>query len=488
MQVQIDSAEKLVNAAIEAERAGEADRAADLLHQACQMPEASATLLQMAGEAQMRLKRPRRAIAALTRALELAPNNAELFLRRGQFFGLIAQHKPALANIARAAELEPKRFDVMLAYGAALSACNQLPESLAAFQAARKLKPNHPGVLSNCGWLLCQMQRYDEALSVLDRALDIEPGHAGARWNRSLCLLTLGRFDEGFADYESRMTINDARYERLRKYDAPLWRKGESIAGQRIFLYTDQGHGDTIQFVRFARQLMRMDAQVVVEVQAPLVDLVQTLHPDLRVIAQSDTPPPFDVFCPMPSLPHRLGLTVETIPSCVPYLSADPGLSHKWRERLARLQGRVKVGVTWSGNPKHFNDQNRSIAFGKFLPILQTPDISFVSLQKEKRQGDAELMSNVTVLDAASELNSFSDTAALVSQLDLVISVDTSVAHLAGALAKPVWIMLPFSVDFRWLANRSDSPWYPTAQLFRQPSFGNWESAVEEVRAKLFAI
>ena len=477
----------LLRVAADAERTGEFARAHDLLLQVAGSPSSGSQDLLQAGEAQMRLKRPRLAIEAVTRAIQISPEDSQLHLRRGQFLGQIGQHRAALGNIARAAELEPRRFDVMLAYGAALSACNELPASLMAFQAARKLNPNHPGVLSNCGWLLVQLQRFDEALAVLDRALDIAPGHAGARWNRSLCLLTMGRFEEGFADYEARMTINDARYERLRKYDAPLWRKGESIAGQRIFLYTDQGHGDTIQFIRLARLLMRMDAQVVAEVQAPLVELCRTFHPELRVIAQGEMPPPFDVFCPLPSLMHRLDLSVDNVPSRIPYLSADASLATQWRERLAPLGGRMKVGITWAGNPNHFNDQNRSIALQRLLPVLETPKVSFVSLQKELRAGDGEILRGVSAFDPAAELITFADTAALVSQLDLVISVDTSVAHLAGALGKPVWILLPFAVDFRWLANRSDSPWYPTAQLFRQPEFADWEGAVEQLRRRLVA-
>jgi tetratricopeptide (TPR) repeat protein len=478
----------LLRSASDAERGGDHAQAADLLERVGASPDVNAEALRVIGEAHMRLKRPRRAIEALTRALEQAPSDPQLYLRRGQFLSQIGQHRPAAANLARATQLDPRNFEAMLAYGAALSACNELPASLAAFQAARRLNPNHPGALSNLGWLLCQMQRYEESLTVLNRALDISPGHSGARWNRALCLLTLGRFEDGLADYEARMTINDARYERLRKYDAPLWKKGESIAGQRIFLYTDQGHGDTMQFIRFARQLMQMDAEVVVEVQEPLADLCRSFDPSLIVVTKNDPLPAFDVFCPMPSLPHRLDLTVDTIPARVPYLSADPALAAVWRQRLEGLQGRIKVGVTWAGNPQHFNDQNRSIALRTLLPVLESQKVSFVCLQKEKRPGDAEILENLRMLDATEHFRTFNDTAALVSQLDLVISVDTSVAHLSGALGKPTWILLPFAVDFRWLSNRSDTPWYPTAQLFRQPRFGDWEGAVEQLRQRLSSL
>ncbi len=487
MQVDTESAEQLLRSAAEAERTGEASRAAELLLQALEAAGADAEALLAIAEAQMRLKRPRLALQAFERAAHAAPHNATVFFRRGQFFAQTRQHAASVKNFERAVQLEPRRFDILMGYGAALSADNQIPKSLEVFLAARKLNPSHTGVLSNCGWLLCQLQRYDESLKCLDRALDIEPGHAGARWNRALCLLTMGRFEDGFADYEARMTINDARYERLRKYEAPLWRKGEPVAGKRVFLYTDQGHGDTLQFIRLARNLMRMDAEVIVEVQAPLVELCTTMHPDLRVIAQGATPPAFDLFCPMPSLPHRLGLTVETIPARVPYLVAEPSLASAWRGKLGKLTGRMKIGVTWAGNPQHFNDANRSIALERLLPVLETRGVSFVSLQKELRPGDDDLLSDVPIFDQTKSLHSFNDTAALVSQLDLVISVDTSVAHLAGALGKPVWILLPYAVDFRWLAGRADSPWYPTARLFRQPKFGDWESPIAQVRAGLAA-
>ncbi len=488
MQAQRESALGFVRAAAEAERAGDNSRAVAFLRHAMEQPEAGNEALLAVAEAQMRLKRPRLALEALNRAIAASPDDASLYMRRGQILGLTGRHDAALPDFARAVQLEPRSFETLMGYGAALSASNQIAPSLAAFQAARRLNPNHPGVLSNCGWLLCQLQRFDESLKCLDRALDLSPGHAGARWNRALCLLTMGRFEEGFDDYEARMTINDARYERLRKYDAPLWRKGCDIAGKRIFLYTDQGHGDTIQFIRLARELMRMDAEVIVEVQAPLLDLCTTMHPDLRVIAQGETPPAFDVFCPLPSLPHRLGLTVDTIPARVPYLMPEQGAVQVWRERLAALPRGLKTGVTWAGNKQHFNDANRSIALKRLLPVLQTAGASFVSLQKELRPGDGALLQGLSVFDATAQLASFSDTAALVSQLDLVISVDTSVAHLAGALGKPVWILLPFSVDFRWLAQRSDTPWYPTARLFRQPQPGDWESAIEQVRRSLQAM
>ena len=487
MQSESESAGEILRAAAEAERAGDVSRAAELLVQAVDAPGADAEAFIAIAEAQMRLKRPRLALEAFDRAAKSAPHNATVFFRRGQFFAQTRQHAASVKNFERAVQLEPRRFDILMGYGAALSANNQIPKSLEVFLAARKLNPSHTGVLSNCGWLLCQLQRYDESLKCLDRALDIEPGHAGARWNRALCLLTMGRFEDGFADYEARMTINDARYERLRKYDAPLWRKGEKVAGKRVFLYTDQGHGDTLQFIRLARNLMRMDAEVIVEVQAPLAELCATMHPDLRVIVQGTPPPAFDLFCPMPSLPHRLGLTVETIPARVPYLVAEHGLVLEWREALAGLNGRMKIGITWAGNPQHFNDANRSIAVERLLPLLETKGVSFVSLQKELRPGDEQILAGLNVFDQTAALRSFNDTAALVSQLDLVISVDTSVAHLAGALGKPVWILLPYAVDFRWLAGRADSPWYPTARLFRQPAFGDWESAISQVRAGLAA-
>jgi tetratricopeptide (TPR) repeat protein len=357
-------------------------------------------------------------------------------------------------------------------------AANRLPRALAAFERALAIEPQHLETLNNTGWALTQLQRHDAALIVLNRGLALTPDGAALRWNRGLCLLSMGRFAEGLEDYEARFAIDDPSFERLRRYDPPLWRKGEAIAGKRLFLYNDQGHGDTIQFIRFVRELRRMDGEVIAEVQPELAELCASVDAGVRIVRQREAPPAFDLFCPMASLPHRLGLTASTIPARVPYLRADDARKEAWRERLQLLPGRLRIGLAWAGNARHVNDANRSIALERLSPLLSATGVSFVSLQKEARPGDAEILARHGVVDHTATLADFSDTAALVSNLSLVITVDTSVAHLAGALGVPVWIFVPFAADFRWMAGRDDSPWYPTARLFRQPRFRDWDGAI----------
>lgn len=431
-----------------------------------------------AADALMKARRLPRALDAVARAVALEPLNVKAHLQQARILRVMGAHEDAVASAMRAVELAPASVEAWRALGVMCVGANRLQRALAAFERASGLDPAHTETLNNLGWALTQMQRYDAALSVLDRGLALAPDGAALRWNRGLCLLSMGRFAEGLEDYEARFAIDDPSFERLRRSDAPLWRKGEAIAGKRLFLYNDQGHGDTIQFIRFARDLRRMDAEVIAEVQPELAELCASVDPNLRIVRQREAPPAFDLLCPMASLPHRLGLTASTIPARVPYLRADEARSAAWRERLADLPGRMRVGLAWAGNARHANDANRSIALARLEPLLGAAGVSFVSLQKEMRSGDAEILARHGVVDHTAMLADFSDTAALISNLNLVITVDTSVAHLAGALGVPVWIFVPFAADFRWMAGRDDSPWYPTARLFRQPRFRDWESAI----------
>jgi len=431
-----------------------------------------------AADALMKARRPRRALDAVARALALEPQNVAAYLRRARILKAMRAFEEAVVSATRAVELAPESVEAWRALGVMCVSANRLPRALAAFERALAFEPDHLDTLNNLGWALTQLQRYDAALTVLDRGLALAPDGASLRWNRGLCLLSMGRFAEGLEDYEARFAIDDPSFERLRRSDAPLWRKGEAIAGKRLFLYNDQGHGDTIQFIRFARELRRMDAEVIAEVQPELAELCASVDPNLRIVRQREASPAFDLLCPMASLPHRLGLTASSIPARVPYLRADEARVAAWRERLADLPGRMRVGLAWAGNARHANDANRSIALARLEPLFGGAGVSFVSLQKDVRPGDAEILARHGVADNTAMLADFSDTAALISSLNLVITVDTSVAHLAGALGVPVWIFVPFAADFRWMAGRDDSPWYPTARLFRQPRFRDWESAI----------
>ena len=263
---------------------------------------------------------------------------------------------------------------------------------------------------------------------------------------------------------------------------APLWLGDAPVAGKTVLLHAEQGLGDTIQFCRYAPRVAALGARVVLEVQRPLVDLMKTLAGPAAVVARGDALPDFDLHCPLLSLPLAFGTRLDTIPAEVPYLRAPPGATD-WDARLGAK--RPRIGLVWSGNPGHKRDRDRSIPFYALLPLLDL-DATFVSLQKEVRPADAAVLKQTgTVIDAADALTTFSDTAALIAALDLLITVDTSVAHLAGALGKPVWVLLPQVPDWRWLLERDDSLWYPSARLFRQNDTRAWGPVIARVRDAL---
>jgi tetratricopeptide (TPR) repeat protein len=337
-----------------------------------------------------------------------------------------------------------------------------------------------PEAHNNRGNVLNDLKRYDEALVNFDRAIALNPNYAQANVNMGLLLLLLGNYADGWPLYEWRWKITPYKYA-SRSFSQPLWLGETSIAGKTILLYSEQGFGDAIQFVRYVPMVTSLGADVILEIQADLVPLVGHLSSSSRIIAKGDQLPEFNFHCPLMSLPLALGTTsTEKIPSSVPYLTLASSIRNKWHDRLGK-RVRPRVGLVWSGNPCHQNDRNRSIRLRIFEPLLSM-DLDFHVLQKEIRDDD-----RVTVLEFnniqlhENEISDFSDTAALISELDLVISVDTSVAHLAGALGKEVWILLPFSPDYRWMLHRTDTPWYPTARFFRQSEIGNWQSVIADV-------
>jgi hypothetical protein len=255
------------------------------------------------------------------------------------------------------------------------------------------------------------------------------------------------------------------------------------LSGKTILLYAEQGVGDCLQFARYAPLVARRGARVLLAVHRELKALLSNLAD--AVFAEGEPLPPFDLRCPLLSLPLAFGTTLATIPDNVPYVHADAEQVARWQTRLGP-SGSLRVGLAWSGNPAHKNDYRRSLAFDCLAPVLALPDVQFVSLQKKVRPADAERLRRSPLIDLAAELNDFADTAAVVASLDLVIAVDTAVAHLAGAMGKPTWVLLPFSPDWRWLLDRDNSPWYPTARLFRQPRIGDWASVIARVAEELW--
>jgi hypothetical protein len=435
------------------------------------------------GLALQTMRRFDEALAAYDCGLRLAPDDAEL--RNGRGVALLELRRPAEAceEFARALDADPGYLDALGNLGNALIKLNRPQEALAAYDRALKIVPHNAQLLTNRAVVLRRLDRPQEALMCAARALAEKPGFAQARFVLSVARLTLGDFAAGWRGYEARWYVGALASQR-RHFAAPLWLGEAPLVGKTILLHAEQGCGDTIQFVRYAPLVAARGAKVVLEARRELTGLCAGLPGIANVVAHGDALPAFDCHCPLLSLPLAFATEVATIPADIPYLAPRPDDVAAWRARLP--QGRPLIGLCWSGERLHDNDLNRSMALAMLAPLVDLPDVQFVSLQHDMRETDARLLVQRTgIVPIGQHFTDFADTAAAVAALDLVISVDTAVAHLTGALGKPLFLLLPFAADFRWLRERSDSPWYPTARLFRQPRFGDWPSVVEAVREEL---
>ncbi len=422
------------------------------------------------------------ALASFDRALALKPDDARLHNNRGTALQELKRLDEALAGFEAAVALQPDYAQAHYNCGLVLHDLNRLDESLARFDKAIALFPDYVQAHHNRGAVLQDLNRLGEAILAYDKALALMPGYPEAFHNQSHCYLKLGRFEEGWPLHEWRKKL--AAPVGSRSFPQPLWLGREDIANKTLFLHCEQGLGDTIQFCRYGRLLRARGASVVMSVQQPLFSLLKQLKPDIQIIAQNDVPVAFDYHCPLLSLPLAFGTTLETIPSEPRYLSADRSLRQIWLARLPE-SAKPRIGFVWRGSAEHKNDANRSIALSLLAPLIDEA-ADWVSLQKDIAPTESALLAGLPqIVDLGRELRDFSDTAAVIDLLDLVITVDTSVAHLAGALGKPVWLLLPFNSDWRWLMDRDDSPWYPGVRLFRQSKFGAWPDVIARVKGAL---
>jgi Tfp pilus assembly protein PilF len=429
------------------------------------------------------LKRFKEALASYDRAIALQPDFALAHYNRGNVLQDLNRFEDALASYDRALALRPNFAEALSNRGNVLQRLKRFDEAVAGYDRAIALRPKYAEAFSNRGAALQQLKRHHEALASYDGAIDILPDYADAHFNKALCMLVLGDFDRGWDVHEWRWQTEQLRASK-HNLTRPLWLGKTDIAGKTIFLHSEQGYGDTIQFCRYVPMVAARGARVILEVQQPVRRLMTSLAGATQVIARGDPLPDFDTYCPLLSLPLAFGTQLETIPAAVPYLHAAPQDVAAWDARLGP-RTRPRIGLAWSGLPTHKNDHNRSVRLSALLPLLGA-DATFVSLHKDIRAEDAEVLKQRSdLLFFGKEIGDFFDTAALISNLDLVISVDTSVVHLAGALAKPVWVLLPFMPDWRWLLDREDNPWYPTARLFRQDGTHAWDGVIARVHAAL---
>jgi tetratricopeptide (TPR) repeat protein len=395
------------------------------------------------------------ALASYDRALMARPDYAEALSNRSGSLRELKRFGEALTSCDRALAVRPNYADALSNRGNALRELRRFEDALASYEQALALCPGYAEALSNRGTVLHALKRFDAALASYDRAIAARPDYAEAHANKSHLQLLTGNFEAGPREIDWRWK-RAAPQSPQRDFVQPVW-IGDAIKGKAILLHGEEGFGDSIQFCRYVPPLAALGATVLLEVPAPLQSLMASLGGASRVFARGEQLPDFDLHCPLLSLPRAFRTTIETIPADVPYLSVPAVDVRRWGARLER-QERPRIGLAWSGNPKHRNDRDRSIALRSLLQLLDV-NASFVSLQKDVRPGDAAvLQERGDLLHFEAELRDFADTGALIANLDLVISVDTSVAHLAGALAKPVWILLPFVPDWRWLLDRADNP------------------------------
>jgi tetratricopeptide (TPR) repeat protein len=435
------------------------------------------------GKLLFELDRYEEALPFLELSNQIKSGDAGIYNMRGVCLQRLMKFEEALVNYDRAVAINPDFPEAHNNIATVHQAFGRHDKALVSLDRALASRPSYGEALINRAITLFELRRIDQAFASFDRAIAVMPAHA--HFGAALFRLLIGDFDAGWAAREWRWKI-PALELKERKFSQPLWRGDEPLAGKTILLHSDEGLGDTIQFVRYAPMVADLGAEVILEIE----DALQVLLGDLPGISHCVPKsrgelPAFDFHCPLTSLPLAFRTRIETIPSAPSYLPAPAETRRRpWEDRLGP-RDRPRVGLVWSGSLTHKNDRNRSLALRALSPILDL-DATFVSLQKGVRPEDkAFLQQRPDVLDVEQHLLDFVDTAALISCLDLVISVDTSVAHLAGALGCPVWILLPYTPDFRWLLDRDDSPWYPTARLFRQSETREWTSVLNQVRAEL---
>jgi tetratricopeptide (TPR) repeat protein len=499
---------------------GRYEEALGVLDKAVQLRPDQAELWRQLGDILVQLMRYDQALLSFQHVLKLDPRHPDALYKSGALFNQLGRHKEAITHLdlsdkvlpnhgptlqaraqtlynlnrleesqaegRRAYRLDPDNADTCNNIGAALRALGRYQEALGWFDKALKIRPGLVEALDNKIIALFQLHRFDEVFALYDRTKSLKLDTAITEWNVSLAYLLTGNFEAGWPRHQARLKLPSASYPR---FPQPMWLGAEEIEGKTILVCADEGLGDTIQFVRYVPVLAERGARVVLAVQDPLQRLLSGLSGVSRCVPMSaiGALPAFELHCPVSSLPLAFGTRLDTIPSATSYLPSPASSQRQaWEDRLGP-HARLRVGLVWSGSPTHTNDANRSIPL-KVLSRIIDVDAAFISLQKDPRPRDRALLEQTGIVELTTHLSDFAETAALLSCLDLVITVDTSVAHLAGALGCPTWILLPWTPDYRWLLDRDDSPWYPTMRLFRQTASRDYAPVVDRVRSELLTL
>ncbi len=516
LELQPDHVEALGNLAAICAQTGRFDEAETLCRRALALRPDFAPALNTLGIVLRRLNRFEEAVVCYRQALEIAPDDVATWGNLGLALRALGRHEDSVFPFERAVALQPTRASNHLSLGNALSDLGRLAEAEAVYRQAIALDANYAEAHGNLGSVLRKLGRLDEAETELSTALrlnpklistrynlanahkdalrfeaaitayrevlSLDPNHVASHWNLSHALLAAGHLAEGFAEYEWRWRLPAMGSH---GFSGQMW--GLSAKpGVPVVVHAEQGFGDAIQFARYVPLIAARGHPVTIKVREPLRRLFNTI-PGVHVVTDMPSGTQMGRHCPMLSLPHAFGTRLETIPANVPYLQAEPHAAERYRARY--VGDRLRVGLVWRGNPEKDGDAWRSLDPAELRSLLAFDGVRFVSLQKQPIPGDLDVLRRFAGLDnPMPEVEDFADTAALISALDVVISVDTAVVHLAGALAKPVWVLLPFAPDWRWLTGRDDSPWYPTGRLFRQSKPGDWAGVIERVALALGAL
>lgn len=475
---------------------GQLEPAWGAVHEVLNADPRNAAAIQMRGLIFAQLGHLSEATDDFRTAVALTPDDPVAHNNLGNVLRAVGQWEEALAACERALALAPDYPDAQLSLANALLDLGRPAEAVAGYDRLLQRSPGDPRALSNRGLALRSLNRAADAVKSFEQAMAAAPGDAQIRANAGQAYLASGDLQTGFSLFEARWrTPIMAGYLESRRFGRPQWLGQAPLEGRTLLLHSEQGWGDIFQFCRYAAIAAAQGARVLIEVQTPAVALMRTLTGVSEVIEYGQPLPPFDFHCPVMSLPHAFGATLQTIPANVPYLQAESAKVAGWIERLGP-KTRPRVGFVWSSGIRPDQPElaaangRRNLPFDKLKAFRGLP-VDFVSLQKgEPAESEFAAMDQAAwdgppIRNVAADLRDWSDTAALIQVLDLVVTVDTAIPHVAGALGRPVWIMNRFDPCWRWLETRTDSPWYPTARLFRQPAMGDWDSVVAEVRAEL---
>ncbi|KAA0573768.1 tetratricopeptide repeat protein [Azospirillum sp. B21] len=482
-----------LNAAVNHHMAGHADAAAAGYARILAAEPAQPDALHLSGVLSAQTGNLAAAIRSIGRAIHVRPAAASPWGHLGAALRAAELPEQAERALRRALALDPANGDALEAQGASLHALARYAESRHWLDRAARLRPGHAETLLNLGTVLRDLRRFDEADSCFDAVLARNPARSDAHLARAVGRLVRGDLRAGWEGFEHRW----------RRFATPPW-DGRPPGAATILLHMDQGFGDAMQFVRYAPLVAQIAAReggrVILETHLLLFRLFnRAFGQSVQVLVRGEEPPPHDLHCPLMSLPYAFGTDLATIPASVPYLAPDPADVSRWRNRLAEQDGDrnddgdrsgtagLRVGLVWAGNPRHRNDRNRSIPVAALRPLLAVPGVRFVSLQTGDARADLPRLPGEGVRDAVERVRDFADTAAILANIDLLITVDTAMVHLAGAMGVPSWLLLPHVPDWRWLLDRADSPWYPSLRLFRQPRPGDWTTVVGTAAAVLKA-